>query len=183
MTTDNRKMSDEFKDFLSASEIAPPAFVRDAIVSRIHRDLDPSNQHVFLKMLGVHTLVSLFSLSVCSQFGIQSLRVYDAMNSMMDVVGHTYCMALCGILYLGLSALALSLWLKPEEIRVIRRHRFFQLTLLAGVSLGVFLCLGANVLFVPGALWLVGSVIGGIASFELGWMIRSKFRHQLIFGN
>lgn len=133
-------------------------------------------------MLGIHTVVSLFSLSICSQFGIQSLKIYDAMDSMMSVVGHTYCMAFCGLLYLSISALMLSFLLKPEEIKVIRRHKVLQLTLLAGVSLGVFLCLGAEILIIPGILWVVGSLVGGITSLELGWMLRAKFRKQLIFG-
>ena len=100
----------------------------------------------------------------------------------MDVVGHTYCMAFCGLLYLGISALSLSLLLKPEEIKVIRRHKILQLTLLSGVSLGVFLCLGAEVLLIPGTLWVAGSLIGGISTLELGWLLRSKFRRQLVFG-
>jgi hypothetical protein len=182
MTKGDKNLNEEFSEFLSAQELAPPISAREAVLSHVHRDLNPSGQKVFLKMLGVHSVVSLFSLSICSQFGVRSLRIYDAMDSMMAIVGHTYCMAFCGLLYLGLSALALSLFLRPEEIKIIRRHRIFQLTALAGVSLGVFLCLGAEVLFVPGALWIVGSLVGGITTLELGWTLRSKFRRQLVFG-
>lgn len=182
MTMKDKRLSQEFNEFMSAPEMTPPISVREAVLTHVNRELNPSNQNVFLKMLGVHTIVSLFSLSICSQFGVQSLKLYDAMDSMMEVVGHTYCMAFCGLLYLGISALALSLLLKPEEIKVIRRHKVLQLTLLTGVSLGVFLCLGAKVLLIPGTLWVAGSLIGGIATLELGWMLRSKFRRQLIFG-
>lgn len=182
MTMKDKKLDEEFNQFLSAPEITPPNAAREAVLTHVNRELNPSNQNVFLKMLGVHTVVSLFSLSICSQFGIQSLKLYDAMGSMMEAVGHTYCMAFCGLLYLGISALALSLLLKPEEIKVIRRHKVLQFTLLTGVSLGVFLCLGAEVLLFPGAIWIAGSLIGGIATLELGWWLRSKFRQQLIFG-
>lgn len=182
MTMKDKKITEEFNEFLSAPEVAPPIAACDAVLSQVNRELNPSNQSVFLKMLGVHTVVSLFSLSICSQFGVQFLKLYDAMDSMMEVVGHTYCMAFCGLLYLGISALAFSLLLRPEEIRVIRRHKILQLTLLSGVSLGVFLCLGAKILLIPGTLWIAGSLIGGIATLELGWMLRSKFRRQLIFG-
>ena len=179
----DKKLTEEFYEFMSAPEVTPPAAVRNSVLSRVRSDLNPSNQQVFLKMLAVHSVVSLFSLSICSQFGIQFLRIYDAMGAMMSLVGHTYCMAFCGLLYLGISALALSLLLRPEEIKVVRRHRIMQLTLLSGLSLGVFLCIGAQVLLLPGALWIVGSLIGGITTLELGWMLRSKFRRQLIFGN
>lgn len=178
----DKQITEEFDEFMSASGMTPPLAVREAVLTHVHEELNPSNQSVFLKMLGVHTVVSLFSLSICSQFGIQSLRIYDAMESMMSVVGHTYCMAFCGLLYLGISALALSLLLKPEEIKVIRRHKLLQLTVLTCVSLGVFLCLGAKVLLLPGTLWIAGSLTGGIASLEFGWLLRSKFRQKLVFG-
>ncbi len=182
MTSNKKELSEEFHEFLSADEVRPSPALSDAILIRVRQDLSPSGQKVFLKMLAVHTLVSVFSLSVCSQFGIRSFKIYDAMESMMAVAGEAYCMALCGLLYLSISGLALSFLLSPEELKVIRRQKFLQLTLLTGVSLGVFLCLGAEVLLVPGALWVAGSLIGGVTTLELGWLLRSKFRNQLIFG-
>ena len=182
MTMRDQKINQEFNEFLSCERLEPPTSIQEAVLSRVHRELNPSNYRVFLKMLGVHSIVSLFSLSICSQFGFQSLKLYDAMDSMMSLVGHTYCMAFCGLLYLSISAAALSLLLKPEEIKIIRRHKILQFTLLSGVSLGVFLCLGAQVLLVPGIFWAMGSLLGGIASLELGWAIRSQFRRRLIFG-
>ena len=183
ITRNNKKLSEEFAEFLSASELPAPLVLREAVLSEVHRDLNPSHKTVFLKMLGIHSAVSLLSLSICSQFGIKVLPLYDAMDAMMSVVGHTYCMAFCGLLYLGISALAFSLVLRPEEVKVIRRHKVLQLTLLSGLSLGVFLCLGAEVLLIPGILWLIGSLIGGIATLEVGWLLRAKLRRQLVFGN
>lgn len=179
MTMKVDKLAKEFGEFMSVAEVAPPIALREAVLTHVSEALNPSSHQVFFKMLGVHTVVSLFSLSICSQFGIRFLQIYDAMDVMMSVVGHTYCMAFCGLLYFSMSALALSLLLKPEEIKVVRRHKELQMTVLVGVSLGVFLCLGAEVLFIPGALWLAGSLAGGIASFEFGWMMRSKLKGLL----
>ncbi|MBX3019715.1 MAG: hypothetical protein KF767_17635 [Bdellovibrionaceae bacterium] len=182
MTTKDKNISKEFGEFLSSPEVIPPLALRDSILSTVQKDLNPSGTQVFLRVIGVHTVVSLFSLSICSQFGLQSFKIFDAMNWAMSYVGHAYCMAFCGLLYLGISALALSLLLKPEDVRVLRQHRFLQVTLLSGVSLGVFLCLGAQILLIPGALWITGAIIGGVSTLELGWLVRSKFRRQLVFG-
>lgn len=183
MKIDNNHLIQDFNrelnQFLSAPEVAPPISVRETVLARVSAQLNPSSQSVFLKILGIHAIVSLFTLSICSQFGIQSIKIYDAMDSMMEVVGHTYCMAGCGVLYLGVSAFSLSFLLRSEEIKVIRRHSFLQFACLVGISLGAFLCLGAEVLLLPAALWIVGSLLGGITSLELGWMIRSKLRRQL----
>lgn len=183
MTTKDKKISKEFNEFLSSPEVTPPKALSDAVLLKIHQEMNPSFHKVFMKVLGVHSIVSLFSLSICSQFGIRAIPLYDAMESMMSIVGHTYCMAFCGLLYFSISALVLSLLLKPEEVKVIRQHKLLQLVLLSGVSLGVFLCLGAEVLLLPGVLWVSGSIVGGIVALELGWMLRSRFRKQLIFGN
>ena len=100
----------------------------------------------------------------------------------MSLVGPTYCMAFCGLIYLSLSALAFSFFLRPEEVQVIRRNLFLQFALLSGISLGVFLCFGAQILLLPGSLWFVGSLVGGLASLEIGWQVRTKFRKQILFG-
>ncbi len=182
MTWEDEKLNKDFADFLSAPEAAPPLHLTEKILARVHRDLNPPRSQVFLKVLGIHSVVSLFSLSICSQFGIQSIPLYDAMNVFMKFMGHAYCMALCGFLYLALSALALSFFLTPEEIKSLRKDFYAQLLVLAGVSLGVFVCLGAEVLLFPTFLWLSGSLVGGLGALELGWRVRSKFRQRLIYG-
>lgn len=182
MKTHDKKLSEEFGDFLDANEIDPPKVASEYILSRIHDDLNPSQQRVFIKVLSIHILVSFFTLSFCSQFGIRTLPVFDLMFSMMNLVGERYCMAFCGLFYIGSSALFLSFILRPEEIAVIRKNRIFKLTLLTGVSLGILISFGATVLLVPGILWFTGCLIGGFLSFELGWLARSKLRNQLIFG-
>lgn len=182
MNIQDNKIAEEFCEFLSASEANLPNELSKAVLSHVHRELNPSQQTVFLKMLGIHAVVSLFSLSVCSQFGFQSFQIFDAMNVFMSAVGHTCCMALCGALYLGGSALVFSLVMRPEKIKVIRRQRLLQLALLSGLSMGVFLCTGAEMLFLPSLLWVVGSLTGGILSLELGWLVRSRVRQKLVFG-
>jgi hypothetical protein len=178
----NQQLKDDFQYFLSADEVCPPKGVAHKILQHVSKDLNPSFQQVWLKILGVHAIVSLVSLSLCSQFGFRTLPFLDLMNQFMDAVGSTYCMAFCGAIYLGLSALALSFLLKSGEIRFIRRNIILQMTLLAGVSLGVFLCFGANLLLVPTLLWISGSLVGGAATFETGWLVRSQFRKKLIYG-
>jgi hypothetical protein len=31
-------------------------------------------------------------------------------------------------------------------------------------------------------LWVLGSLFGGVATLELGWLIRLQFRKHLVFG-
>lgn len=182
MTWEDEKLNRDFADFLSAPATPPPTELSEKILARVKRELNPPRTQVFLKVLGIHSVVSLFSLSICSQFGIQSFALYDAMNVFMKFMGHAYCMALCGFLYFAVSALALGFLLTPEEIKSIRKDFYAQFLVLSGVSLGVFVCLGAQVLMLPTVLWMAGTLVGGFGALELGWRVRSKFRQRLIYG-
>lgn len=183
MTPNERNLNQEFQDFLSAAETAPPALASKDILSRINGDLNPSFQKVFMKVLGIHSVTSLLSLSLCSQFGIRAFSFFDLMHTFMKMTGPTICLALCGALYLGLSSLMISLFLSPEEVRKLRLQKGLQIAILSGASLGVFLCFDAEMLFLPMILWFMGSLIGGVATLELGWLLRSQFRKRLIFGS
>ncbi len=182
MTKNFKNLNDDFQDFLSAPEMEPPAHVREKILAMVQADLNPSRKKIFMKIAGLHALVSVFSLSLCSQFGFQTFKLFDAMETFMKVMGHTYCQLLCGGFYFAMSTLVFSFTLTPEEIRAIRKDRYAQLFVLAGVSIGVFLCLNSEVLVLPGLLWMTGSVVGGLSAFELGWKLRSKFRQALVYG-
>ncbi len=182
MKTKNEKLSEEFKLFMLAGQVAQPKHLSFLIQEEVRRDLNPGISSVLMKVLTIHALVSLISLSLCSQFGFQVFPLFDLMNLFMKFAGSTSCMLFCGAIYLGLSSLALGLFLRPQDVEMIRRHRFLQLTFLSGVSLGIFLCLGTSVLFIPAVVWLAGAVIGGVTTLELGWFVRSQYRKQVTYG-
>lgn len=174
-----KDLSEEFLDFLSASEIQPSYELSNKILSFVREDLNPSRSRLFMKILGIHAIVSVISLSLCSQFGFQTFPLYDAMNTFMQFMGHTYCLALCGFLYFSASSIAFSFILKPSEILAIKKDRYSQILLLTGISMGVFLCLGADVLALPSIFWAAGALVGGMGAFEFGWKIRTQLKQVI----
>lgn len=181
MTNDNR-LQEEFRNFLEAEEMHPPKELRETLLSRIQRDLNPSFANVFLRVLALHGVLSLVTLSICSQFGLQFFPLLDLMNSFMAVAGHTYCMAFCGALFVGASSLSLSFVLTPEQVKVLRKNSLLQFSILSFLSLGVFLFFGAEILLIPASLWLVGALTAGILSVEIGWNVRAWFRKRVVYG-
>lgn len=163
----------DFNEFLDAAEVSPPSDVTENVTSNVHRDLNPSNFRVGGKVLLIHAVLSLVTLSICSQFGLRIFSVMDLMESFMRIAGHTYCMAFCGALYVGSTAFALSLLLSPEEVLAVRRNRVLQFLMLSGVSLAAFIFFGAEVLLVPALLWIGGAFFAWMASVEVGWSIRT----------
>jgi hypothetical protein len=182
MNQDPKKLSEEFREFMDGAEVDPPLRVKLNIFKHVNRDLNPSFVNVFMRVLGIHAALSIVTLSICSQFGLQLFPLFDLMSTFMSYVGHTYCMTFCGALYIGSSALSLSLVLTPEQVRVVRKSSFLQFLILSFISLAIFLFFGAEILIFPALLWITGALIAGVLSVELGWLLRAQFRKRVVFG-
>lgn len=172
MKFDRSKIHRQFQAYLGAGKVAPPQSVDRVILERVSQELNPAIGSVFLKFLAIHLGLSVFTLSVCTQFGLRLFPVLNLMDTFMSIAGHTYCMTFCGALYLGASAFALTFLLTPEEVLAVRRTRFIQLFILATLSLMTFIFFGAEVLLVPAILWLVGGLVFGSFFMEFGWRLR-----------
>ena len=170
-------MKKEFNDFLNCSPIVPPPEITSKIFSKIEGDLNPSVFGVFGKLSIIHFMVSLLTLSICPQFGFRVIGEGMGLMHFFSVFGEIGCTLACGFFFLGTSLLVATLVLKKAEIAVIRRNKFFELLILAALSLGFFLMINAEVVISFAILWLFGSVFGGMVFLELGWEFR-KLSHK-----
>ncbi|MBY0385900.1 hypothetical protein K2X05_12145, partial [bacterium] len=71
-----------------------------------------------------------------------------------------------------------SFYLKPEEIKVLKKYEFLQLLVLSSLSLGFFVALGAEIVLSLALIWLAGATIGGVLSLDLGWTLRRRFQFK-----
>ncbi len=177
---DSKEWAEDFQIFLQSKESNPPPRVTEQIFLKVNGDLNPLSWAVFTKLTLVQACVGLVTLLFCPQFGI-SLFSGMGLTSVFMQLGETACMAACGGVFLGAGSFVGALILKPEEVKVIRRNKVLQLALLGSLSMGAFICLGAPVIMTLGLVWLLGSTLGGIATLELGWLIRSQFRRKMIY--
>lgn len=167
---------DEFQSFMLVEEQEPPRQVSSRVIQIVQSSLHPSQWRVFAKLALIHLLVGFLVLLVCPQFGI-GLFEGMGLTSLFMHFGEIVCSIACGALFLGTSMFVSSLFLRPEEIRVMREREFMQLTSLALVSIFVFASLGATVAATLGLTWIIGSILGGYTSFELGSQIRARANH------
>lgn len=168
----HKEWLNEYETFLKADEDVPPA-VSDSVLKRMERLLNPSPLRVFAKILGIHSVVGFFSLSFCHQFELNPFRTSHSLdNWFMSVGGHSVCMIVCGVLFLGLSILASGYFLSLEEARALRRTGFPQSFALGALSLGLFHTIGAELALTIGALWLLGALIGGFVATEAVWKVK-----------
>ncbi len=162
----------EFMEFAAHSDTQPPREISERIYARVRADLGLSATAVFTKMVAIHVLSGLVTLSICPQFGF---RVFGEGMGLMHYFmrfGSTGCMLACGAFFTGLSVMSAALVLGREEIQRVRNHRLLNLGSLTLLSLGFFIMVDAQLLFGLAATWIVGSLAGSWLSLELGWFLR-----------
>ncbi len=168
---DKHSWEAEFREFADSEAIAVPEAVSAQLFETVHEELNPKALSVFTKVVLFQAIVGFVSLLFCPQFGISLTSSLGIMPYLMKF-GESVCMLGCGALFAGLSLMAASLFLRPEEVRALKQHEVLHLVSLATLSLGAFLCLGGEVVFTLGLVWLFGAVLGGVVSLETGWALR-----------
>ena len=165
-------MNEEFVEFLNQdSGVFPPNDVSNRFLRMIHQDLNPSALKVFGKTSLIHSVVGGFTLLFCPQFGLSYTSSMGLMPYLMKY-GEGACMLSCGAVFTSLSLLVTAFLLRPEEVRVLEKNKVLQIGVLSTLSLGAMICLGGEVVFTLALVWMLGALLGGIASLELGWLFR-----------
>ena len=163
----------DFADYISTELVEVPASLSERVLGGIGAELNPSALSVFGKVSLVQFLGGLSTLLFCPQFGLSLSSSLGLMPYLMRF-GESFCMLGCGALFTGFSLLIVSFTLRPEEIRILKKHEIVQLISVSTLSLGAFLCLGGEVVLALGLVWLLGAVIGGALTLKIGWGMRKK---------
>lgn len=158
---------EDFKEFVQAGGVPVPRDVSENILKRVRSDLNPSAWIVFSKLLGIHLVVGTFSLAICNQFGLNPFHTNFSLSEYFMKFGHSTCMVLCGVLFIGLTVTLGQLFLRREELLVISRNAPLQVFGLSVLSMAGFIGFGAEVVLGVGILWFIGAMIGGIATAKM----------------
>ena len=175
MTKDSNKLNEwmsEFSEFLNVEPLTPTPKVSDHIKRVVYQGLNPPPFLVFSKLAIITMLAGFFSTFLCPQFGIGTSNgglMYYFMS-----VSPLLCQFGCGVVFVGVGALVATLILARDELRVLRKTKFLQVSVLTAVMLGIFVCFGATSLFALEWLWLLGGVTGGLLSIYGGSLVREK---------
>lgn len=152
----------EFNEFVSAEEIPVPEALSQRILLRTEKLMNPSPWLVFLKLLGIHTVFGTLSLAICNQFGLNPFNTKLSLAEYFMSFGHSVCMTLCGVIFVGFSVVAAWTLLNREEFMVLRKNGPLQIFSLSFISLATMMILGAEVTLGIGLFWLFGAMLGGI---------------------
>ena len=168
----------DFIEFLSAEKAVPPVHVAEQISCQVSFLLNPSPWSVFSKLSIVVFAVSIVNLAICPQFGLRYFH-NEGLSQFFMGAGPLVCHAICGSFFIGSAVLVAAAVMRPEDLRVLRKTRFLQISALSAFALSGFIALGAEV-FLPIALtWLLGGIVVGILTVEIAYWIRiGLWQHQ-----
>lgn len=92
----------------------------------------------------------------------------------MSDISPLLCHFGCGVLFVGVGVLASTFILRQEELMVLMRTKFLQVSALSASMLGMFLCFGSQGFFLMELMWLLGGLVGGIISVYAGSLVRQR---------
>ena len=163
----------DFVDFLSSESAPPPGRLSAQVGSQIATFLDPSPWHVFSKLCAIVFAVSLANLAVCPQFGLSYFRNYHLVHFFMSLgLGHIGCNLICGAFFIGTAIVVAVIFIKPEELRVLRKTGFLQISAISALALAMFIALGATVFLPIAVAWLIGAFTAGVLTIEVAHWLR-----------
>lgn len=166
-----KQWADEFQEFAATPSQFPPPVLSESLFQQVCSDLNPPLFRVFSKLAAIHVAAGTLTLLFCPQFGVSPLGNSGLMPFLMQF-GEPVCMVGCGALFMATSAFFAALLLSVEEVRKLRSREFVWLPVLSLFSLGGFVCLGGNVVLSLGMVWFLGSILGGVATLEIAWIVR-----------
>jgi hypothetical protein len=162
---------DDF-DIFEGNEEMPTSKEADLkVMMHAYREINPSQVHVFAKLNFIFFMTTLVTTLFIPQFGASIVKwpaLYEALSQFND----NYIQAIFGFLLLGLCMTAAVIFLTRDELRVLRRTRFFHLPTLCLIMLLAFFFLGLPVHTTATLFWVAGSLVGMFSALELGYAFR-----------
>lgn len=165
MSKNRNEWLEDYQEFMNSDVSQVPEKINGSVFAKITRLTKPNAWLVFSKLLAIHLGMGFFSLSVCHQFGLNPFNTERSIADwFMSVGGHHLCMFGCGVTFVSVGVLTAGYFFTVEETRALKENDLLQNLSLGLISLGAFAAFGAQLVLGVAGMWLLGSIIGGLAA-------------------
>lgn len=169
----NDELQKEWQEFTN-SKSKIPSDLESKVQNVITERLNPAKHVLFIKLALVQAFIGTLTLLFCPQFKF-SLTANDQLYHYFHYTfGHYGCMVACGALFLGSGMIFAGFILNEDEIRNIKKSRTLFISAISGASLTIFMLIGAEVYLDMALYWILGTLIGGLLSFETSSILKIK---------
>jgi len=172
--TDFNKKNEDYNSFLIGGDAKPDENISNQVFQFIESDLNPAHPKIAMKLFSIQAFVGFLTLTFCPQFNFSLTNKYDLFHFFHHTFGEHICMLLCGSIFIGTGAVFSTLILKKQEIEKIKSSKFLYYTSISGLSISVFLILGADVYFELALTWFIGATIAGILLLDVSHFFRFR---------
>lgn len=164
----------DYQDFINSEEINPPKELDEKILSFVKKELDPSHQAIFLKLIGIQAFIGLLSMLFCPQFNLSLTNSYDLFHYFHYNFGESICMLICGSIFVGSGAIFAAYTLNLAEVKKIHKSSFLYFTSISILSISVFMILGTKLYLNLVFFWFIGATLSSVILFNFNKVVRSK---------
>ncbi|MCK5882064.1 MAG: hypothetical protein KAG61_00125 [Bacteriovoracaceae bacterium] len=167
------KIDNDFNDFLTSGDKAPPKKLDQLLMSKIKADLDPLHSVVFIKLLFIQAFIGFLSLLFCPQFELSLTNNFKLFHFFHHNLGTYWCMAACGTVFIGSGAIVASLILSGRERAKVLSSKGLYSMAITGIALSFFIIFGTRIYLDILSFWALGATISGILSmFSMDLLLR-----------
>ncbi|MEX0799377.1 MAG: hypothetical protein WEB87_02925 [Bacteriovoracaceae bacterium] len=169
----NNDFQKEYEDFLNeASEVSPPGITSAKALNLVREELRPPHGLIMAKLVFLQLFVGLLTLLFCPQFNLSLTNNHELFHFFHRAFGEEICLALCGGIFVGSSAMVGAYVLKESEALAIQKSKYLHMVLLSGLSVAGFMLFGAEVYLNLIPFWIVGAVGFGALFFKMNFKIK-----------
>ncbi|RLA63393.1 MAG: hypothetical protein DRQ88_09580 [Epsilonproteobacteria bacterium] len=165
----------ELLDFFEKSDFRPSRKLDKTILQFVKKELIPNHKKIFGKLFLIQAFVGTLVLLFCPQFNFSLTGSYEVFHFFHRHLGMYGCTAVCGGIFLGSGLFVANFILERGEIAVIKKSKFLYSTALSGLCILIFIFAGAEIYLDLSLIWLIGSSLVAIITFEFGRFIRDYF--------
>lgn len=167
------KLNQDFQNFLKTDHQMVNSELDQRILGIVAKELNPSHQKVFFKLISIQAFIGTLTLLFCPQFQLSLTNNYELFHYFHHRFGENICMMICGSIFLGSGSIFATYLLNRVEIQKIQQSTILYHLSMSIIFLSVFLLIGTGAYLVLNIFWLLGASISGILLFEMNRKIKS----------
>jgi hypothetical protein len=172
----NNDTNTDFLDFQKNNNVPAPSAIKEQLLFKLQKELNPSHVKVFFKLLSIQAFVGFLTMLFCPQFNFSLTNNYELFHFLHHNFGARICMLFCGTIFIGSGATLASYILSLNELNKIKNSSFLYYLSITSIAVTVFIFMGAEVYFNLASFWFIGAVSSGVILLKLNRIIR----HQLV---
>lgn len=157
----------DFDIFKQTGDSKTPEKLDNQILSYVQSDLNPNGYSVLSKLVLIHAVIGIATLTFCPQFNFSLTNNYDLFHYLHYKFGMIICTAICAIIFMGSGAIFASFLLSRGELKKIHSYAFSYFGLATIVAIIGLYFVGSSEEILLTIIWAISAYLSSIVLFRI----------------